>query len=47
MTPEDVAAPMLPGLRDPSNRVSRRALHAMMVFFVSVMAVYMAYKAMS
>jgi membrane protein YdbS with pleckstrin-like domain len=26
MTPEDVAAPMLPGLRDPSNRVSRRAV---------------------
>jgi membrane protein YdbS with pleckstrin-like domain len=26
MTPENAAAPMLPGLRDPSNRVSRRAV---------------------
>jgi uncharacterized membrane protein YfcA len=30
-----------------ANRVSRRALHILMVFFVSVMAVYMAYKALS
>ena len=26
MTPENAAAPMLPGLRDPSHRVSRRAV---------------------
>jgi membrane protein YdbS with pleckstrin-like domain len=26
MTPENAVAPMLPGLRDPSNRVSRRAV---------------------
>jgi membrane protein YdbS with pleckstrin-like domain len=26
MTPENAAAPMLPGLRDPSRRVSRRAV---------------------
>jgi uncharacterized protein len=30
-----------------ANRVSRSALHFMMVFFVSAMAIYMAYKALS
>jgi uncharacterized membrane protein YfcA len=30
-----------------ANRVSRRALHVLMVLFVSVMAIYMAYKALT